>query len=141
MCVLSCSVISLNKRAVSVPERMRTDGARTSSQLPSPRTKSRVCPPPYTHTVFPQTATLKSPCVIFIRLAAQSVRRMALNGSDSHPGREWQRWGGGGVVGCRICMHCMSCQTFLLHSDIYKVEEGPRAPAFPDSPNENRQSN
>lgn len=100
------------------------DGARTSSQLPTPGIKSRVF-------VF-QTATKVT--LFYIYLAGAAERK-----ENGFKGRERQRGGEKKYIIDEFA--CWSCQTFLLHSDIYKVEEGLRAPAFPDSPNENRQSN
>lgn len=89
LCVLSCYLISLYKRALSA----RVVLWRLAL---SPQTEPRPCrcylhPPIKTVFFFffvSQTATLKSPCVIFIWQAPQSVKRMPLNGSDSHPRRE-----------------------------------------------------
>lgn len=88
LCVLSCSVISLNKRALSA--RVVLWRLALSPQTEPGPCRCYLHPPSKLFFFFfvSQTATLKSPCVIFIWQAPQSIKRMPLNGSDSYPRRE-----------------------------------------------------
>lgn len=130
LCVLSCSVISLNKRTVSAWVVLWTLASLPQTEL-GPRHS-------YLHLaskvgVFFVSRTATKVTLFYIYPAAAAER-----GENGFKGRELQRRGEKTITGA---FACQSCQTFLLHSDIYKVEEGLRAPAFADSPNENRQSN
>lgn len=131
LCVLSCSLISLNKRTPSARVVLWTLASSPQTEL-GPRYSYRHLASKVGFFVS-RTATKVN--LFHIYPAAAAERQ-----GDGFKGRELQRKGDGGgtIIGA---FACRSCQTFLLHSDIYKVEEGLRAPAFPDSPNENRQSN
>lgn len=128
-----------------------TDGARTLSLLLTPHRTTPPQPPPhpYQNSIFfffclSNSNSKVTLCYIYLAGAAErkenAFKRLGFapeEGTVKQEEREKEKKKNH-ITGT---FACQSCQTFLLHSDIYKVEEGLRAPAFPDSRNENRQSN